>query len=439
MDPGRRAVAAALVACIVLVVALLVDRDPRPPSDPRPNVLLVVTDDQTADSLEGDPSAMPWLRAQLEDPGTGWRWFPDAIAATPMCCPSRATLLTGLTAEHHGVASNEDGTDLDESDTLATWLHDAGYATALVGKYLNGYPWDRGPYVPPGWDRWFAKTNEALATTYFGYGVVDDGRPRRFGTAPPDYVTDVLGREALGFVRSAPTDRPWFLLFAPPAGHAPWIPAPRHAGTLTAPPPPDLAAVNDVEGKPAWVQGLPPIDAATLEALEADRVRARETLLAVDGWLEDLWRAVVARGEAGRTVIVVLSDNGFHFGEHRWVGKQAPYEPSIRIPFAVRTPWADGGVDPVLVSTLDVAPTIAALAGIAPPASDGVDLSPALRGEGSVVDRSGIPIAWAGGEDVPAWSGERTLDGTTVTWADGTIEAYVLGEDPDRLDLDGPV
>lgn len=430
--PWRAALAAALLGLAAAVVA-----GSSEPADPRPNVILVVTDDQTADSLLGDPPAMPWLRSQLADPSAGWTRFPQAIAATPMCCPSRASLLTGLVAERHGVTSNEDGDDLDETDTLATWLHGAGYTTGLVGKYLNGYPWDRGPYVPPGWDRWFAKTNDALATTYLGYGVVDQGRWRRYGRSPADYVTDVLGREAVGFVRSAPPNRPWFLYLAPPAGHEPWTPAPRHEGTLAGGhvPEPSQAAMNDVDGLAPWVRALPALGDDRAVALSAERVRARETLLAVDEWLAALWRTIVARGEQDRTVIVLVSDNGFQFGEHRWVGKQTPFEPSLRIPFVVRSPWVAGGVEPGLVSTIDVAPTIAALAGLAPPLeTDGLDLGGAIRGTGAAPDREAVPISWGGDEDVPAWSGFRLPDRTLVTWADGRQETYVFASDPEQLD-----
>ena len=437
MSRGPRRPGWAFAVALGTLVGSLVGLTAAPQSpDPRPNVILVVTDDQTADTLPSDPPAMPWLQSRFADPSTGWIRFPEAIAATPMCCPSRATLLTGLTAEHHGVTSNEDGTDLDETDTLAVWLHDAGYTTGLVGKYLNGYPWDRGPYVPPGWDRWFAKTNDALATTYEGYGVVDQGAWRRYGSTPGDYVTDVLGREAVSFVRTAPGDRPWFLYLASPAGHAPWTPAPRHAGLLAdvPPEPPSEAALNDVDDLPAWIRALPPIDGARAAALQADRIRARETLLAVDEQLRATWQAVVARGEQDRTVVIFVSDNGFQFGEHRWVGKQTPYEPSIRVPFVVRSPWMEGGTDGTLVSTIDVAPTIAGLAGISPfPAMDGLDLSDIISGREPSFDRLGVPISWDGGDDVPAWEGLRTRRATYVRWADGTVEEYRLRDDPDQL------
>jgi N-acetylglucosamine-6-sulfatase len=182
------------------------------------------------------------------------------------------------------------------------------------------------------------------------------------------------------------------------------------------------------------VRALPPIDGARAAALQADRIRARETLLAVDEQLRATWQAVVARGEQDRTVVIFVSDNGFQFGEHRWVGKQTPYEPSIRVPFVVRSPWVEGGTDGTLVSTIDVAPTIAALAGISPfPAMDGLDLSDIISGREPSFDRLGVPISWDGGDDVPAWEGLRTRQGTYVRWADGTVEEYRLRDDPEQL------
>ena len=105
------------------------------------------------------PPAMPWLESRLEDPTDHWVRFTNAFVNVPLCCPSRATILTGRYAHHTGVEDNGDGAAFDESSSLAPWLEAAGYRTAFVGKYLNGYPWGHGPYVPVGWDRFVAKQN----------------------------------------------------------------------------------------------------------------------------------------------------------------------------------------------------------------------------------------------------------------------------------------
>lgn len=427
---AARRPAAGIAAALALLVLAVVSAPPPPHSPPLSiNVLLVITDDQTFDTLPSYPAAMPWLQSQLADPGSGWVHYPEAVVSTPMCCPSRASILTGLDAWTTGVLDNDTGWRLDESDTIATRLQDAGYRTGLVGKYLNHYPWGRGPYIPAGWDRWFAKTNDAEATTYGEYHVVDQGAWRMFGRGPADYVTDVVGREALAFVRGAPNDRPWFLVFAPPAPHAPWTPAPRHVGAfedLVLPPPPD-EVVNDVAGKPAWMQALPPIDAAMLASLQQDRVHARETLLAVDEYVRSLVDAALARGEWDRTAVIFLSDNGYHFGEHRWIGKQTPYEPSIRVPFVIRWPPGIEGAPPdTLVANLDVAPTVASLAGVDLGPVDGLALTRPVQ-----ADRS-IRIGWVGDEEVPAWRGRRVPGAVFVAWATGETESYDLTVDPDE-------
>ncbi|MGE5225323.1 MAG: sulfatase [Planctomycetaceae bacterium] len=442
MRAVRPAVALALAIVALAGATVAASRPPVRAPGP-PNVLLVVTDDQTVDTLPSTPPAMPWLQSQLADPASGWLRFTDAVVSTPMCCPSRATILTGLDALHTGVGGNTDGEDLDPSQTLPVWLRGGGYHTGLVGKYLNGFPFGE-PSVPPGWDRFLAKTNDAASTVYDGYGLVDQGSFRRVGSLPSDYSTDLLGGAAVEFLRTAPTDRPWFLEWTPPAPHEPWIPAPRDAGAFAGLrlPAPSTHVLNGAAGKPAWVRSLPRIDAARLASLQHDRICERETLLDVDRWLEAIVGQIRARGEWDDTVVVFMSDNGYQFGEHRWVGKQAPYEGSLRVPLAIRSPWTGSAVVTDLVANLDVAPTIADLAGVAMPwRPDGVSLAPIVRGEapsfgGQPPRWPGryVPLLWDGSDAVPAWSGIRTATTVYVRDADGTQELYDLRSDPNELD-----
>jgi len=202
--------------------------------------VLILTDDQTLDTLPTEPAAMPWLQSQLEDPNGHWVWFPNAVASTPLCCPSRATILTGEYDTRTHVRDKFSGSSLDDANTLPVWLHQAGYTTALVGKYLNNYPWGRAPFVPPGWDRWFAKENPNESTSYYNYDVVDRGYARHYGATPSAYATDVLSGAANAFLDGAPSDRPWFLYFAPNAPHAPWIPAQRYRGASASASPPTI-------------------------------------------------------------------------------------------------------------------------------------------------------------------------------------------------------
>ena len=396
---------------VLAVAAALPARVPDRADDPRPNVIVILTDDQSFDTLPSDPAAMPWLQARIADPRDHWRWFPNAYLNTPLCCPSRASILTGLYSHHTGVQDNGDGHLLDERTTLAVRLHDAGYRTALIGKYLNGYPFGRGPYVPAGWDRWVGKGNLSEATTYYGYPFVDQGVPLTAGLAPDAYATDLLAREAVGFVRSAPAGQPYFLLFTPSAPHGPRTPPPRYAGAFDAlrlPRPPSFGTADD--GTPSWVRTLPPIDEPGARALDSARLREREALLAVDDAVERIVAAVAARGDLERTVIFFLTDNGLAFGEHGWAAKSCPYVECVRTPFAVYVPGVRAGTDPALVSNVDLAPTIAGLTGLPPRPADGRDLSPMLEGTGPAPARRAVLTEYHGDAVVPAWEGVRTAD-----------------------------
>jgi N-acetylglucosamine-6-sulfatase len=416
---GRRAAGAALLALAALGAAVVVPRPAAVRSDDRPNVIVVLTDDQRA----GTFAQMPWLGSQLARVGSGWTEFPNAFANTPLCCPARASLLTGLYARHTGVLDNGDGDQLDASATLATWLHDAGYRTGLVGKYLNTYPFGRLPFIPPGWDRFVAKENQTGVTVYRDFHAVDQGSPvfvRR-------YATDWLAERAIDFVRTAPPTQPFFLLFAPSAPHPPWIPAARHEGAfagLRVEEPPTVAGA--LRGAPPWVRSLPFPSAAQRAAWLDDQRRADETLLAVD---EALRALVTTLGDRlDDTVIFVLSDNGYSFGEHRWEGKTCPYDACVRIPLAVYTPDARLDPEDAFVSIVDLAPTILDLAGAPRVAGrDGTSFAARLDASGGPHARPDpVFLEWAGDDRIPAWRSIRTADFTLIRYADGFEELYDL-------------
>lgn len=416
---------AGVVAVLVAVASLgAVTAGPPPPPDRRPNVVVIITDDQSAETIPHDPPVMPWLETRLRDPDDHWVAFPNAMAESPMCCPSRATILTGLTATHTGVLTNADGSRFDDRETIATALHDAGYVTGLVGKYLNGYPFARPPEVPPGWDRWVARRQSA--DLYYDYTLEEEGVAVRYGSGPSHYQTDVLAERAVGFIHSVPEGRPFFLLFSPSAPHRPSTPAPRHAGAaVPAPDVPPSVGEEDVSDKPAWVRALPSLDAADRAALASQREAQYRALLAVDEAVRAIVEALRERGELDRTLILYLSDNGASFGEHRWTMKVCPYAACARIPFLARLPGATPGFDPTLVSTVDVAPTIADLAGVSLPGTDGASLVPALDGTGAV-RRPGVLMEWAGGNGVPAWRAVRTPAFLYVELSTGERELYDL-------------
>jgi N-acetylglucosamine-6-sulfatase len=410
---------AALVA-LAGVLPGIVSPTTEAPEARRPNVIVVLTDDQYWDTFD----LMPWLRTQLQREGSGWMVMPNAFANTPLCCPARASLLTGRYAHHTGVVRNEDGERLDESSTLATWLHDAGYRTGLIGKYLNRYPFGRLSYVPAGWDRFVAKRNQTGTTVYRGFHVVDQGSQ----VFVRSYATDWLGERAVDFVRTAPSARPFFLLFAPSAPHPPWLPADRHAGTyadLRVEEPPNVAGA--LRGAPPWVRSLPAPSAAQRAGWLEKRRRADETLLAVDDAIRGIVGALGDRVD--ETFIFVLSDNGYSFGEHRWEGKKCPYEACVRIPMAVHVPLETGPASGLLISIVDLAPTIASLAGVpSPPETDGTSFANWFDvRRGLIVRPPPVYLEWAGDAEIPAWTAVRTRDLKLIRYEDGFDELYDIG------------
>jgi N-acetylglucosamine-6-sulfatase len=431
--PGARAGAAAALAVVALACGLVFLPGVPAPEDRPPNVIVILTDDQPADSIPNPNAIMPFLQGRALDPNDHWVVFDHAYVNTPLCCPSRATMMTGRFAHHTGVLDNEDGDLLDESSTIATWLHDAGYHTGLFGKYLNHYPFGGPGYVPPGWDRWSARRYGPVTTLYYDYTLIEQTRAVRYGDAADDYSTDVLADQATAFIRQAPVDRPYFLWFAPTAPHPPWTAAPRDRGAFAQLPLPVSQAVDeaDVSDKPAWVQGLPEPDAAVVDA---DHRRSYAALLAVDDAVGRIMAAVRARGELGDTVVIYTTDNGLAFGEHRWVRKSCEYDVCLRVPLMVRVPGVEHRTESAVVSAVDLAPTIAAFAGVRPASAvDGVSLVPLLRTEG----REGLPgelyAEFVGDDTIPPWWEIRTRRFAYVELGTGERELYALRDDPAEL------
>jgi len=394
-----------------------------------PNIVLIVTDDQRWDSLH----AMPEVQRLLVRRGMSFR---RAIVTNPFCCPSRATILTGRFSHTTGVYANEppDGGwftfQSSEPDTIATSLRDAGYRTALIGKYINGYGGE-SPSVPPGWDRWFVTVGPS---SYYDYTMFDDQQGRlSFGSAPRAYSTDVLRRRAVGFIRNAARDEPIFLMVTPFAPHGPATPAPRHQGDYASTPVPLGPAVNeaDVSDKPAYLRVR---RLASIDKVRTYTRRGWESLLAVDQLVSEVFDALDETDRAEDTLVIFTSDNGYLIHEHRWRGKQVPHEGSIRVPLVVSLPGEipPGTVSRALVSNVDLAPTIADFAG-ASLAADGVSLRPLLADAASSVRDDVVLEHVAGGQPVPTYCGVRTPSFTFVHYETGEEELYDLVQDPRQL------
>jgi arylsulfatase A-like enzyme len=417
------------------------DRESSAPN--RPNIILIVTDDQEVSSLTSMPNVQSLLQAQ----GTTFSRFFVSMAA---CCPSRASILRGQYAHNHGVLSNvgEQGGFKQfydsgrEDSTIATWLQSADYRTALLGKYLNEYPEGAASsYVPPGWDEWSSSRG------YFDYQMVEDGEVRSYGKSPEDYSTDVLSRKATDFVRrSAAENRPFFLYLAPFAPHAAEpeqggqtlsqpIPAPRHAEAFAdarAPRPPSFDEA-DVTDKPYGIRNLPrltPNQIAQIDELYRQRLR---TLLAVDEMVASLIDALRETRTLEHTYVIFTSDNGHFLGEHRRPdGKGLPYEEAIRVPFVVRGPGVTAArVEDRLALNVDLAPTLAELAGVdVPDFVDGRSLAPLLLGEPPNSWRRSFLVE---GQNL-RFLGLRSEDLLYVEYRSGERELYDLRSDPYQLE-----
>ena len=397
-----------------------------------PNVLIVLSDDQPPSSFPyaGTPLAMPWLEGRVADPADHWVNFSRAFVNEPVCCPSRATLLSGRYAHHTGVTSNKNGDQFDESQTLATWLDGAGYRTGYIGKYLNGWPFDRSPYTPQGWDRAVL----FKGAKYYQYTLYVDGPLVPFGKEVADYSTDVLAGYALDFVRTAPTDSPFFLVYAPLAPHYPHTPAQRHKTVFNderQPPRPASLNEADVSDKPAWVRALPLLDAPTKQRYDQYRSSSYEAMIAVDEAMQQLVDAIDDRGQLSNTLILFMTDNGFLYGEHRTKGKFSAYEESVRVPFAMRWEAAAPHTENRLVSNVDVASTVLAAAGVQPTlAQDGISLVPLLGSSPPSSWRQDVLLEKRSGgvgdtgEKVPAYWGLRTKAYTYVEYDTGEVELY---------------
>jgi arylsulfatase A-like enzyme len=420
---------AAFVAC-VLAGGAAGHVGPAAAQPARPDILVVVTDDQRWDSLSG----MPTVRRELVGKGVT---FTRAFAVNPLCCPSRASILTGLNSHSTLVYRNSPPyggwASFDDSSTLATWLQGAGYRTGYFGKYLNGY---RVLDVPPGWDEWFG-----YEKGFYDYTVSHDGVARRFGSAPRDYSTDVLTRAARSFVERG-GDEPLLLFYAPYAPHAPATPAPRHVGALPGVRPFRPAAYDeaDVSDKPAWMRGHDRLTARERRRMDDLGADMKRSLLAVDDGIEDLLGTLESAGRLSNTLIVFTSDNGLMWGEHRWTDmKSTPYEESIRIPLVVR--WDALGepsrVEKRLATNLDLAPTFADVAGASAPGVEGLSLVPLLAEEGAAW-RSEILLEHLRGKrdrtrNVPTYCGVRTDRWKYVAYSTYEDELYDLARDPAEL------
>lgn len=359
----------------------------------RPNIVVIMTDDQDVPSLR----YMPNVKRLLTKTGVT---FARHTVSYSLCCPSRASYLGGQFSHNNNVhgnrAPNGGYANLDSTQTLPVWLSEAGYVTSHIGKYPNGYDGTQHPEtagVPPGYTEW----NGAVDPTtyrYFGYVFNQNGVNVPHGFLPEDYQTDTVTDMAVDFIDRRAGRKPFFLDVAYLAPHAqfkpgstatdatspddlevrndesffglPPTPASRHAGLFLnarAPRPPSFDEA-DVTDKPGFVRAKPRLTTSEIDRIDRWYRYRLQSLQAVDEGVARVVDALREKGELKNTYIFFTSDNGWLQGEHRLALRKVDvYEPSTRIPLIVRGPGIPSGtVVRDWTSNVDVHPTILGLA-----------------------------------------------------------------------------
>lgn len=386
-------------------------------NDTRPNFLIIVTDDQRYDTME----YMPNTQELIFDQGVT---FSKGYITTPFCCPSRASILTGMYAHNHGVQVNEDPL---EFRTMVEDIHRNGYYTGLVGKYLNSWKGD----MRPEYDFWVSFWGGTMKN-YYDPDLNVNGTWSKY----TGYSTYLFRDYGVQFIEDASKQsKPFLLMYTPNAPHAPFTPAKEDVNLLDDLEPFRPVSFNeeDVSDKPDSISNQAPLTEEDIKSIDTTRRRQLLTLIALDRTIPDLINKLKETGELDNTVIIFISDNGKHWGEHRLDSKSTAYEESVKVPFAIRypplipTPYVDDRV----VANIDIAPTIYELSETRQPDTvDGKSLLPLFGGNTEWRDHI-LLEAWP---DRGAWSAIHTGDYIYIETQDDMSEFYNLKLDPFEMD-----
>jgi arylsulfatase A-like enzyme len=426
----------AFVSLVASPLSAIPTRVPAAGGAEKPSVLIILADDLRVGGFWPVQQLNDAIGGQIMSKGVEFR---KGYVTNPLCCPSRASILTGnyphttkVWRDTPPFGGYDEFVNV-EDDTIATRLQDAGYTTGLFGKYMNGY-WEAADagIVPPGWDRWMAFRKGG----YYGFNLSVDGVLKNYPES--QYSTTVLGDAAANFIRN--TSGPTFTYFSPYAPHNPAEVEDKHKGELNDfEPVTNSAAYNerDVSDKPGYIR-----DRRRLSGEEKDRIndfwkRQLESMLSVDDAVANILDALRDTGRLDNTLIFFTSDNGIQRGEHRWKSKRVPYEESVHVPFFVR-------YDPLiqnprldkthLALNIDIAPTIEDVAGIRP-SGDGMSLTPLLSHAVAPWRQKFLIDHYPRKETQvpPSFCAVHTLKYVYVYYGTGEEELYNLGNDREQL------
>jgi arylsulfatase A-like enzyme len=420
----------------------------------RPNIVFVLTDDLAWNLVRFMPHVLAMQRAG--------ETFSNYFVTDSLCCPSRASILSGRFPHDTRVFDNsppEGGYSVfhdrgEERTTFAAALQRVGYRTALMGKYLNGYQpaatnGGASRNVPPGWSEWDVAGN---GYPEYGYKMNSDGHVRSYGYAAKDYLTNVIARKGLGFIdRAAAQRQPFMLELATFAPHSPFTPAPPDSAAFPGLRAPRSPAFNKVgSNEPAWLRNFVPLDAAQISSIDQKFRRRAQAVQAVDRMIGQIEAELAAKGLAHNTYIVFSSDNGLHMGEHRLLpGKLTAFDSDIKVPLVVTGPGVPAGRTVTqMTENVDLCPSFEELAGAPVPGSvDGHSLVALLHGRavsdwrteilvehhGRVLDAGDPDLPTQGSGNPPSYEAIRTARSLYVEYGTGEREYYDLRRDPFEL------